>query len=842
MGLIVVLVMVAMFFTSCPSEPESSGGGDDEPAAKSSEKVMESFKFEGLDPVAVGVIDQETKTVTINLPYKEEGTDVTGLVPSIEVSEKASVNPASGAPQDFSSDVTYTVTAEDGTTQAYTVSVTVAAADSKEITSFSIASQVKSEINESEHKITVTMLYNTDKTGLTPTIEINGASVNPASGVEQDFSSGVEYTVTAADDSTQVYTVSVVYPPAVTDTTITGLTAPVEGATPDTTAVDSSEGEWTVSSISWSPSDNPYKGEVGYTATISLSATTGYTFGGAATSWTVGAVSGTLAADTSDYTKGTVTVTFPATEAAVVTDTTITGLTAPVVGATPIDKTAIGGSTQWECTGIAWKTEGGSAVTGKFSGEVVYKAEISLSATTGFTFNDVAENSFTVSGAPVGTTVTNSAGSGTVTVTFPETAPAAVTETTITGLTAPVVGETPVTTITATDEYTGTVSWNPTDSPYKCAVVYTATISLSAKTGFTFNGIGENSFTVDGADSVTHSAGSNKSLTVAVTFPETAPAAESGFGTSPSIADTASIDVFGVTDPVTFAYASDGSFTIPTGTYDSGSEEIDTKFWMAKTETTNELAAAILQWAKDAGKLDTSNSSAHNYVSTTTVKYGKQELLELYSDYCKITYSSGTFSADSGFEQHPVVEVSWYGAIMLCNWLTEMRDGNTYQVVYTGIPTDGTAWKDYDTIEDITKKGYRLPESYEWECAVRYRGDDSTNTVSGYSNPYWTNGDSASGATADCNDATATGKVAWYSSNSNNATHKVAEKTANALGISDMSGNVSEWCFTESGSSRVTRGAYFGSSGDYLRCADWLSITPSDSYNVLGFRPCRTAD
>ena len=78
--------------------------------------------------------------------------------------------------------------------------------------------------------------------------------------------------------------------------------------------------------------------------------------------------------------------------------------------------------------------------------------------------------------------------------------------------------------------------------------------------------------------------------TVTVTV---APAAkEKDFGASPSIADTASIDVVGVEDSVNFVYASDGTFTIPTGTDDSDSEVIATKFWMAKTETTNELAAA----------------------------------------------------------------------------------------------------------------------------------------------------------------------------------------------------------------------------------------------------------
>lgn len=45
------------------------------------------------------------------------------LIPTITVSEKATLTPASGVAQDFSQKVTYTVMAEDGTQQVYTVSV-----------------------------------------------------------------------------------------------------------------------------------------------------------------------------------------------------------------------------------------------------------------------------------------------------------------------------------------------------------------------------------------------------------------------------------------------------------------------------------------------------------------------------------------------------------------------------------------------------------------------------------------------------------------------------------------------------------------------------------------------
>jgi hypothetical protein len=53
------------------------------------------------------------------------GTSLTALAPVVSISEKATVSPASGAAQNFSTPVTYTVTAEDGvTTRDYTVVLT----------------------------------------------------------------------------------------------------------------------------------------------------------------------------------------------------------------------------------------------------------------------------------------------------------------------------------------------------------------------------------------------------------------------------------------------------------------------------------------------------------------------------------------------------------------------------------------------------------------------------------------------------------------------------------------------------------------------------------------------
>jgi putative cell wall-binding protein len=61
------------------------------------------------------------KDITLTVP---RGTDVTKLTPTI-VHNGKSVSPASGVAKDFTTPVKYTVTAEDGTTNTYTVTVTV---------------------------------------------------------------------------------------------------------------------------------------------------------------------------------------------------------------------------------------------------------------------------------------------------------------------------------------------------------------------------------------------------------------------------------------------------------------------------------------------------------------------------------------------------------------------------------------------------------------------------------------------------------------------------------------------------------------------------------------------
>jgi len=166
-------------------------------------------------------------TVSGTVPY---GTDLTALVPTIDVSAGASINPLSGAATDFSSPVTYTVTAEDGsTTQEWVVNIGVAPNTETDITEFTLAEQTSAaSIDLLTHTVAIEVEFGTNLGFLTPIIQVSaGATIDPLSGVSRDFSAGALYTVTAEDGTTtQEWTIAVSLSPASTDTDITGFSIP----------------------------------------------------------------------------------------------------------------------------------------------------------------------------------------------------------------------------------------------------------------------------------------------------------------------------------------------------------------------------------------------------------------------------------------------------------------------------------------------------------------------------------------------------------------------------------------------------------------------------------------
>ncbi len=181
---------------------------------------------------------------------------------------------------------------------------------------------------------------------------------------------------------------------------------------------------------------------------------------------------------------------------------------------------------------------------------------------------------------------------------------------------------------------------------------------------------------------------------------------------------------------------------------------------------------------------------------------------------------------------NPVEWITWYDALYFCNKLS-MMEGLTPAYSVNG-KTDPKCWDytphhqrgediDFDVDFDCTASGYRLPTKYEWNYAAR----GGENYIYSGSNDL--------------------DKVGWYSKNSKNVTHPVAQKLANGYGLYDMSGNVSEWGWGAGTSSVVDN--IVGAISSVVNCPSVLAIAsypvrvtpwPVASITVQVFASCVT--
>ena len=273
-----------------------------------------------------------------------------------------------------------------------------------------------------------------------------------------------------------------------------------------------------------------------------------------------------------------------------------------------------------------------------------------------------------------------------------------------------------------------------------------------------------------------------------------------------------------------------GSFTMGDGVAYCGQRErevtLTEDFYLGQHEVTNAEYAEALQWAYDHGYVTATTSSVRDAMDEST-----EELLDLDDSGCEVAFSGGVFTVNAGQEQHPVVEVTWFGAARYCDWLSMASEP----------PLDRAYDHDGDWLcnghDPYGAEGYRLPTDAEWEYAAQY--DDERIYPWGDQGP-----------TEDLANY-------WYNVGSTSPVGDYPDAPA-ALGLSDMAGNAMEWCNdwcicdlgdedeqnpvgVVSGTYRVLHGGSWVSQNvDYLRCAIRFNSPPGVSNGSYGFRVART--
>ncbi len=260
-------------------------------------------------------------------------------------------------------------------------------------------------------------------------------------------------------------------------------------------------------------------------------------------------------------------------------------------------------------------------------------------------------------------------------------------------------------------------------------------------------------------------------------------------------------------------------------------------FYMDIYEVTNEEYAEYLNSAFSQGLIEVRSGvactagGAQCYCDTTDS-----------SSYSRITWDGSTFGVTADKDDHPMVVVSWYGAVAYANWrsaqhgLTPCYNLSTWEC-------------------DFDANGYRLPTEAEWEYAARggnhdpYRRYPWGDAVDGSMANYVESGDPyEAGPDPD------TTPVGYY----NGSQVPTGVDMVNGYGLYDVTGNVLEWCNDwhasdyyssspydnptgpSSGTYRVLRGgSWYGDANyaHYMRCAHRSSAyAPDYRAYYYGFR------
>jgi len=239
--------------------------------------------------------------------------------------------------------------------------------------------------------------------------------------------------------------------------------------------------------------------------------------------------------------------------------------------------------------------------------------------------------------------------------------------------------------------------------------------------------------------------------------------------------------------PPVMVYVPAGEFTMGSDEGDSNEQPVHTvyldAFYIDKYEVTN---AQFAQFLNEQGNQEE----------------GGVTWLDIGSESCLITQIGEQYQPKSGYDDHPVIEVSWYGARAYCLWASK-----------------------------------RLPTEAEWEKAAR--GTDERTYP-------W-------GERVDCDHAQ------YNECEGETAPVGSKPKGASPYGALDMAGNVAEWVadsygedyYSQSpsrnplgpgfGTSKVLRGGSWIWELDSVRCADRRGKHPGITDGTVGFRCARSS-